>query len=125
MRAWVIPPGARAVDDLRQVDLPDRPPGPGQVQVRVRAVSLNYRDHLVVNGTYFTGPGTRDLVPLSDGAGEVIALGEGVSRLRVGDRVAATFFQRLPQQGGMPAALGAPLDGMLAEQVTLPEDGWV
>jgi len=125
MRAWVIPPGAKAVDDLRQVDLPDRAPGPGQVQVRVRGVSLNYRDHLVVNGTYFTGPVTRDLVPLSDGAGDVVAVGDGVSRFRVGDRVAATFFQPAPQHGGAPAALGAPLDGMFAEHVTLAEDGWV
>ena len=127
MRAWVVPVGARGADDLRRVDLPDRAPGPGQVTVRVHAVSLNYRDHLVVNGTYFSGPVTRDLVPLSDGAGEVIAVGDGVASVRVGDRVAATFFQR-PVDGppGVgPAALGSPLDGMLAEHVTVYGDGLV
>ena len=127
MRAWVVPVGARGAADLRRVDLPDRAPGPGQVKVRVRAVSLNYRDHLVANGTYFSGPVTRDLVPLSDGAGEVIAVGDGVSRVRVGDRVAATFFQRSANgaSGAGQAALGSPLDGMLAEHVTLYEDGLV
>ena len=127
MRAWVVPAGAKSVDDLKQIDRPDRAPGAGEARVRVRAVSLNYRDQLVVNGTYFTGPVTRDLVPLSDGAGDVIAIGDGVSRLRVGDRVAATFFQRPlgANRDGAPAALGAPLDGMLAEHVTLSEDGWV
>lgn len=127
MRAWVVPPGARGADDLRRVDVTDRTPGPGHVKVRVRAVSLNSRDHLVANGTYFSGPVTRDLVPLSDGAGEVIEVGAGVSRVRVGDRVAATFFQR-PIDGppsAVPAALGSPLDGMLAEHVTLFEDGLV
>jgi NADPH:quinone reductase-like Zn-dependent oxidoreductase len=123
MRAWVVPVGAAGAADLRRVDAPDAPTGPGQVTVRVRATSLNYRDRLVAAGTYFGPPLTRDLVPLSDGAGDVLAVGSGVSRFKPGDRVAATFFQRGP--GGAPAALGSPLDGMLAECVTLPEDGLV
>ena len=63
----------------------------------------------------------RDLIPLSDGAGDVIAVGSEVTRFKVGARVAATFFQPGPQ----PMALGSPLDGMLAERVALYEDGLV
>jgi NADPH:quinone reductase-like Zn-dependent oxidoreductase len=97
------------------------------VLVRIRATSLNYRDQLVVTGTYFTGPNTRDLIPLSDGAGDVTAVGAGVSRVRVGDRVAGCFFQRPPgaASNGQPLALGSPLDGTLAEYVTFSEDGVV
>jgi len=127
MRAWVVPVGTTGVEHLRQVDLPERTPGPGQVTIRVRATSLNYRDLLVAAGTYFGPPLTKPLVPLSDGAGDVLAVGEGVTRVKVGDRVAGTFFQRPidAAAGAMPAALGSPLDGMLAEQVTLFEDGVV
>jgi len=87
---------------------------------------LNYRDQAVAAGTYgLGGPVTRDIIPLSDGAGEIAAVGSGVTRFKPGDRVAATFFQTPPE--GPPfeakAALGTPLDGMLAEQVVLYEDG--
>ena len=127
MRAWVVPPGSKSADDLRRVDRSDPMPGPGQVLVRTRAVSLNYRDQLVVSGTYFSGPNTRDLVPLSDGAGDVAAVGSGVSRVRVGDRVAGCFFQRGPDSAptSQLLALGSPLDGTLADYVVLYEEGVV
>jgi NADPH:quinone reductase-like Zn-dependent oxidoreductase len=97
------------------------------VLVRVRAGSLNYRDQLVVTGTYFTGPNTRDLIPLSDAAGEVAAVGSGVSRVRAGDRVAGCFFQRPldAAAGSTPLALGSPLDGTLADYIVFHEDGVV
>ena len=127
MRAWVVPPGAKGAHELRLIERPDPLPGPGQLLVHVRAASLNYRDQLVVKGTYFTGPNTRDLIPLSDGAGDVATVGPGVSGVRVGDRVAGCFFQRPP--GGPPdappLALGSPLDGTLADYVVFYEDGVV
>jgi NADPH:quinone reductase-like Zn-dependent oxidoreductase len=105
---------------MRPVDRPDPVAGPHDVVVRVHATSLNYRDQAVVAGQYFGGAVSRDTVPVSDGAGEVLAVGSAVSRFKPGDRVAATFFQTAP-----PAALGSPLDGMLAEKVALSEDGFV
>src|SRR5262245_50554193 len=121
MRAWVVSKGCTSLDQLRLVERPDPVPGPLDVVVRVRAMSLNYRDQAVVAGQYFGGAVGRDTIPLSDGAGEVLAVGAAVSRFRPGDRVAGTFFQ----PGTPPAALGSPLDGMLAEQVALSEDGVV
>lgn len=121
MRAWIVPAGCRSVDELRLIERPDPVAGPQDVIVRVRATSLNYRDQAVVAGQYFGGAVSRDTVPVSDGAGEVLAAGSAVSRFKPGDRVASTFFQ----PGAPPAALGSPLDGMLAEQVALSEDGLV
>ena len=127
MRAYVVPRGGRTIDQLRRVERPDPEPGPGEVAVRVRAASINSRDQAVVNGTYFGGPVSRDLIPLSDGAGEVTHVGPGVTRVQPGDRVAGVFAQVPP--GGPPfatrAPLGSPLDGMLAERVVLYEDGVV
>jgi NADPH:quinone reductase-like Zn-dependent oxidoreductase len=84
----------------------------------MRAASLNFRDLAIVAGKYFRGPLSHDTIPLSDGAGEVVAVGSGVTQLAVGDRVVATFTQ-----GSPPAALGFPLDGTLTEYAALPGDG--
>jgi NADPH:quinone reductase-like Zn-dependent oxidoreductase len=121
MRAWIVPKGCTSIDQLQPVERPDPVAGPHDVIVRVHATSLNYRDHAVVVGQYFGGSASRDTIPLSDGAGEVTAIGSAVSRFKPGDRVAATFFQPGPQT----AALGSPLDGTLAEEVVLHEDGLV
>ncbi len=103
-------------------------PGDRQVLVRVRATSLNRRDVYVLKGQYPMPP-RPTLVPLSDGAGEVVSLGSGVTRFKAGDRVAAIFFQRWLQgrpDAEMPSsALGGQLDGMLSEFVCLAEDGLV
>jgi NADPH:quinone reductase-like Zn-dependent oxidoreductase len=126
MKAYQIQT-ASGVDGLQQVDCPEPNPGIGQVLVRVRAVSLNYRDTLVVSGQY---PGlTLPLIPLSDGAGEVVAVGEAVTRVKVGDRIAAIFFQdwiagRLTRQK-IKSAMGGAIDGMLAEYVVLNQEGVV
>jgi NADPH:quinone reductase-like Zn-dependent oxidoreductase len=120
MRAWIVPKGCTSLDQLKLVERPNPTAGPREVIVRVHATSLNYRDQAVVAGRYFGGAVSRDTVPLSDGAGEVASVGPAVSRFKPGDRVTATFFQPSP-----PAALGSPLDGMLAEQVALNEAGLV
>jgi NADPH:quinone reductase-like Zn-dependent oxidoreductase len=84
----------------------------------MRAASLNFRDLAIIAGKYFRGPLTADTIPLSDGAGEVAAVGAGVTQFSVGDRVVATFTQ-----GDPPAALGFPLDGTLTEYAALPASG--
>jgi len=120
MRAWIVPAGCTSAAGLTRVDRPDPTAGPGQVVVRMRAVSLNYRDQAVVKGQYFGGPVPRDLVPVSDGAGEVVSVGADVTTVAIGDRVAGTFFQPPPQG---PAALGSPLDGVLSDYAVLAEGG--
>ncbi|HEU4618461.1 MAG TPA: NAD(P)-dependent alcohol dehydrogenase, partial [Gammaproteobacteria bacterium] len=120
MKAYVIQKGSSGFDGLRKVEKPKPTPGAGQVLVRVRAASLNFRDIAVVRGKYMGGPVQRDLVPLSDGAGEVEAVGDAVADFKPGDRVVATFTQ-----GSPPAALGSPLDGTLTEYAVFPADGLV
>ena len=127
MRAYEIQ-GSFGLDNLRMTERPDPSPGPGQVVLQMRSASLNYRDLLMVRGHYNPRQ-PLPLIPCSDGVGVVTAVGEGVSRVAVGDRVASCFFQTWI--GGPPTAekivgtLGGPLDGMLAEQVVLSQDGVV
>jgi NADPH:quinone reductase-like Zn-dependent oxidoreductase len=112
-------------DALKLVELPEPKPARGQVLVKVHASSLNYRDLLVSDGRY--GKVALPLIPLSDGAGEITAVGEGVTRWKTGDRVAGTFFQGWPggpfQREMANTALGGALNGMLAEYVALSADG--
>lgn len=128
-RAWVLPAGCQSAGELRLTEGSIAAPGPGQVRIRVQACSLNYRDQLIARGQYFGGPVTAAGIPLSDGAGLVDAVGEGVTSVRPGDRVAGTFFQDWlsgPPTPLMGDALGAPpAAGMLAECVMLPARGVV
>lgn len=127
MRAWEIR-GAFGLDNLTLGERPDPEPGPGQVAVRVRAASLNYRDLLMIQGLY-NPKQALPLIPCSDGAGEVIAVGPGVTRVKPGDRVCGAFCQKwvsgTPTREKLRATLGGPLDGTLAEQVLLSEEGVV
>ena len=93
MKVWEVQKGCTSLEGLRMSERADPVPGPREVLIRVHATSLNYRDHMVVIGRYFGGAVGRDTIPLSDGAGEVIGLGPGVTRFREGDRVAGAFFQ--------------------------------
>lgn len=127
MRAWTIADGF-GLDHLRPAERPDPQPGPGQVAVAVRAVSLNFRDLLVAKGLY-NPKMALPRIPCSDGAGEVVAVGPGVGRVAVGDRVCGTFFQRwvsgpITDAAGR-SALGGEIDGMMAERVVLSEEGVV
>ncbi len=115
-------------DAYRLEDLPSPTPGPGQVLVRIRAVSLNYRDLMLSKGVY--NPRLRlPLIPLSDGAGEVAVTGAGATRFKPGDRVAATFMPAWVgghiDDSKARSALGGEADGVLAEEVVLPEEGLV
>src|ERR1700732_1274596 len=128
MRAYQLQKGGGGIESLTQVERPVPKPLYRQVLVKVGACSLNYRDLGIVRGTYRM-PVRDNLVPLSDGAGEVVEVGPGVLRVKAGDKVAGCFFQRWP--GGEPGphlqafALGGSVDGMLAEYVALEEDGVV
>jgi NADPH:quinone reductase-like Zn-dependent oxidoreductase len=126
MRAWRIP--QFGIENLELATLDDPQPRSGEVVVRLHAVSWNYRDLMVVLGRY--NPKMHlPRIPCSDGAGEVVAVGEGVTRVQVGDRVAGIFMQNWidgpPDAAKIRGALGGDIDGMLAERVALREHGVV
>lgn len=127
MRQWIIEKGSTGYESLQLIDAPDPAVGAGEVLIAPKAWSLNYRDQMIIQGRYFGGILEENQVPLSDGAGEVIAVGEGVTRFRPGDRVAGLFFQNWrsgPPHKCSREALGAPpVKGMLAELVSLSEEG--
>jgi NADPH:quinone reductase-like Zn-dependent oxidoreductase len=118
----------KGVESLRMADRPDPKPGDGQAVVRIKANSLNYRDVMVLHGWYGP-PKPETLIPLSDGAGEVVAVGAGVTRVKPGDRVAISFFSRFvdgpwgPQYFG--SDLGGGADGTLCDLGAYPADALV
>lgn len=114
------------LDGLILVDRPMPAPGANQVLVKMRAWSLNYRDWMTVTGRY--NPRLKlPQIPLSDGAGEIVAIGSEVKTAKVGDRVTSAFFERWvsgePTDEKARTALGAGRDGVLAEYVVLHEEG--
>jgi NADPH:quinone reductase-like Zn-dependent oxidoreductase len=128
MRAYLLPKGGAGIDALTKAERPEPKPGHRQVLVKVAACSLNFRDLGIVRGTYRV-PVPDNIVPLSDGAGEVVAVGADVRRVKAGDKVAGCFFQRWPGGEAAPdvhaTALGGGIDGMLSDYVVLEEDGVV
>lgn len=108
---------------------PDPTPGPGQLLIQIRALSLNYRDHLVVGGVgRWRSKSSR--IPISDGVGVVTALGPSVTRFKIGDRVSPLFYPQWidgpPESEKMQVALGgAGLDGLYAEYAVVDESAAV
>ena len=110
-----------SLDNLAFVEMTAPVPGPGEIRVRVRAGSLNFRDGLVVNGFF---PVAEGLVPLSDGAGEVIAVGEGVTAFAPGDCVVSVFHPKWTDghidRAELDNSPGGPAEGFACEEVTRP-----
>jgi NADPH:quinone reductase-like Zn-dependent oxidoreductase len=117
------------LDRLAVAERPDpAAPGPGQVLLRMEAASLNYRDLLMVQGKYNPGQ-PLPLIPGSDGCGSVVEIGEGVGRVRVGDRVCPIFCPEWisgePTRDKIRTTLGGPLDGTLCEHMVLSQESVV
>lgn len=125
MKVWEIQ-DEFGIDNMKLTERPE--PEPGQVLVEVRARSLNARDLQMVKGLYDPNL-VRPRVPLSDGAGQVVAVGEGVNRFVVGDRVAGTFMQGWTDgvftSDKVATGLGGPIDGVAAEKVVFAQEGLV
>jgi len=127
MKAWQIQ-NTGGIDGLKLAELALPDPGPGEVRVRLKANSLNYRDLSVVSD-----PAARGIalprIPNSDGAGEVLAVGPGVTEFTPGDRVAGCFFQNWTDgpcsAAAMASAMGGEVEGVLAEERNLKADGLV
>jgi NADPH:quinone reductase-like Zn-dependent oxidoreductase len=129
VRAWRLA-DSFGIDRLELQERPDRALGPREARVRMRAVSLNYRDVLMVEHGVAPRGVQLPLLPCSDAAGQVVEIGSGVSRVKVGDRVATTVFQRwldgdTPPTEAYGSVLAGGLDGVLADHVILHEDGFV
>lgn len=126
MQRWQLP--AFGIDKLERAEVPIPLPGQGELLVRVSAVSLNYRDKLVLEGKLLPREPVMPFTPVSDMAGEVVSVGAGVSRFRQGDRVVGNFWttwldgEAPPDMSRHGSSLGGPLPGMLAEYVVLHED---
>jgi NADPH:quinone reductase-like Zn-dependent oxidoreductase len=119
--------GAGGLDNLKFVERPDPRPGPGEVVVRMQALSLNYRDWITVSGLY-GGPAKPPLVPLSDGAGVIEAAGAGVTRVKPGDKVSTLFFAENwmsgpPTREKLAALGGGTRDGCAVERLLISADG--
>jgi NADPH:quinone reductase-like Zn-dependent oxidoreductase len=116
------------LDHLAIVEEPEPRPGPRQALVRMRSLSLNYRDLMVVRGDY--NPKLQlPMTPLSDGAGEVVEVGPDVTRVKTGDRVMPIFMQKWiagePDEAALRSAIGAGLGAVAAEYAVFDEKGLV
>jgi NADPH:quinone reductase-like Zn-dependent oxidoreductase len=126
MRVFQIE-GDWGMEHLKLSTRPEPKAGPGQVVVRMAASSLNYRDLVVPHRGYGSHTGVLPLIPISDGAGVITEVGEGVRRVAVGDRVCPTYFQRWtsgePDLERLTQSLGGPIDGTMAQFMCLSEEG--
>ncbi|AIO44097.1 NAD(P)-dependent alcohol dehydrogenase [Burkholderia cenocepacia] len=127
MHAWQIKPGD-GLAGLRRVDAAARPVGPTDVVVKIHSAALNYRDLMFARGDYL-GIGKEALIPVADGAGEVVETGRDVTRFKPGDRVINTYFPRWidgpPTPQKVAGSPGAQFDGVLAERFVSDETALV
>ena len=127
MKAWLLKDFG--LDNLELGDVPTPAPLPGELLVKVGAVSLNFRDKAIVDGIYEPHLVPKNLIPVSDVAGTVVAVGDGVTRFKVGDRVNSHLYSHWID--GAPApdepayCFGSPLPGGLAEYMIIHEDSAV
>lgn len=127
MKAWLLKDFG--LDNLALGEVPTPVPQPGELLVKVGAVSLNFRDKAIVDGIYEPHLVPKPLIPVSDAVGEVVAVGDGVTRFGVGERVNSHLYSRWLD--GAPApdepayCFGSPLPGGLAEYMIIHEDSAV
>ena len=123
MKQWILKAGNSTLDALQLEDVPIPQPGRDQVRIRIHAVALNFRDHLVIQGGHWRSA-DKDIIPISDGAGVIDEVGSDVVQWRVGDRVSGLVMKDWPSgppHPGIGMGLGgADENGMLAEYVVLP-----
>lgn len=128
MRVFQIE-GDWGFDNLKLSKRPKPTCGPGQVLIAMRMAALNSRDLIVPERGYGRATGELPLIPVSDGVGEIIEIGSGVTRVAVGDRVCPTYFQNWtsgePTPERFASALGGPLDGVMADFICLSGEGVV
>lgn len=128
MRVFQIE-GDWGIDNLKLADRPEPVAKQGQVVIAMRMAALNARDLIVPERGYGRATGELPLIPVSDGVGQVVAIGDGVTRVAIGDRVCPTYFQNWTSGAPTPArfasALGGPIDGVMADQMCLSEQGVV
>lgn len=118
-----------SLDNLTLAERPDPQPGLNQIVIQMKAAALNFRDLIVPNRGYGRLSGTLPLIPISDGVGEVVTIGDHVSRVVVGDRVCPIYFQAWisgpPTMEALESGLGGPLDGVMSEYMLLDEQSVV
>lgn len=127
MKAWLL--NDFGLDNLTLGEVPTPEPKPGELLVKVGAVSLNFRDKAIVDGIYEPHKVPRPLIPVSDAAGTVVAIGDGVTRFKIGDRVNSHLYSRWidgpPGPDEPEYCFGSPLPGGLAEYMIIHEDSAV
>jgi NADPH:quinone reductase-like Zn-dependent oxidoreductase len=127
MKAWLL--DDFGLDNLRLGEVTTPEPKAGELLVKVGAVSLNFRDKAIVDGIYEPHKVPKPLIPVSDAAGTVVAVGEGVSRFKIGDRVNSHLYSRwldgVPGPDEPEYCFGSPLPGGLAEYMIIHEDSAV
>lgn len=116
-----------SMDHLKIAECDPPEPGPGEVLLKMNAASINYRDLVVPLRGYGSFTGTLPLIPISDGVGEVVEIGAGVTKVARGDRVCPMFMQKWiagePDLTRITTTLGGPIDGVMQEYMVVDEEG--